>query len=172
MSRSDNEAMSIEIKKMETDAEIRGKAYVHWKSWHEAYPGIVSRGYLDSLTLKKCEEIAYRWQDNILVAKDGDRVAGFAGYGTSGDDVGGRRGEIYAIYVLPEYYATGVGAGLMQAALDLLQDRDRVEVTVLKENGRAIRFYEKCGFRRDGTEETISLGEPVAVIRMVLERER
>ena len=27
--------MNIVIKKMETDAEIKGKAYVHWKSWQE-----------------------------------------------------------------------------------------------------------------------------------------
>lgn len=33
--------MQITIKKMETDDEIRGKAYVHWKSWQEAYPGML-----------------------------------------------------------------------------------------------------------------------------------
>lgn len=33
--------MNITVKAMETDAEIRGKAYVHWKSWHEAYKGLV-----------------------------------------------------------------------------------------------------------------------------------
>jgi len=27
--------MGIEIKKMESDEEIKGKAYVHWKSWQE-----------------------------------------------------------------------------------------------------------------------------------------
>ena len=63
--------MTIKIKKMETDDEIRGKAYVHWKSWHEAYPGIISREYLDSHTLEKCEKLAFRWGGNILVAKDG-----------------------------------------------------------------------------------------------------
>ncbi len=157
---------------METDDEIRGKAFVHWKSWQEAYPGIVSREYLDGLTLEKCEEIAYRWRENVLVAKHGDRVVGFAGYGASGVDESGSTGEIYAIYVLSEYYGTGVGQGLMETALDQLSDRDRVEVTVLKENKRAIRFYEKCGFRHDGMEGTVSLGEPVTVIRMVLDRKR
>ena len=29
--------MSVTIKKMETDAEIRGKALVHWRAWHEAH---------------------------------------------------------------------------------------------------------------------------------------
>ncbi|WP_022778856.1 hypothetical protein [Butyrivibrio sp. AE3009] len=46
--------MSIEIKKMETDDEFKGKAYVHWKGWQEAYTGIVDQGYLDGLTLEKC----------------------------------------------------------------------------------------------------------------------
>lgn len=162
--------MSIEIRKMETDAEIRGKAYVHWKSWQEAYPGIVSREYLDRLTLEKCEEIAFRWRDNILVAKDGDRVAGFVGYGTARNEENAEVGEIFSIYVLPEYWGKGVGPELMKNALDHLTEHGRIEVTVLKENGRAIRFYEKCGFRRDGTEGTVSMGEPVTVIRMVLEK--
>ena len=32
--------MGIEIKKMESDEEIKGKVYVHWKSWQDAYKGI------------------------------------------------------------------------------------------------------------------------------------
>ena len=40
--------MGIEIKKMESDEEIKGKAYVHWKSWQDAYKGIVDQSYLDS----------------------------------------------------------------------------------------------------------------------------
>ena len=61
--------MNIVIKKMESDDEIRGKAYVHWKSWQEAYSGIVDQRYLDSLTLEKCEETAYRWPDDMSKAK-------------------------------------------------------------------------------------------------------
>lgn len=44
--------MNIIIKRMETDEEIRGKAFVHWKAWHEAYPGLISQEYLDNLTYK------------------------------------------------------------------------------------------------------------------------
>ena len=60
--------MDIIIKKMEIEDEIMGKAYVHWKAWHEAYPGLVSQDYLDRLTLERCEEMARRWTDGILVA--------------------------------------------------------------------------------------------------------
>ena len=63
--------MNIEIKKMETDEEIRGKAYVHWKSWHEAFTGLIENKYIDGLTIEKCEEWGFRWPENTLVAKDG-----------------------------------------------------------------------------------------------------
>ena len=39
--------MNITIKRIETEDEIRGKAFVHWKAWHEAYTGLISQEYLD-----------------------------------------------------------------------------------------------------------------------------
>ena len=159
--------MNIEIKKMESDEEIKGKAYVHWKSWHDAYKGIVDQSYLDSLTLEKCEEIALKWPDNLLVAKDGDRVVGFVGYGECRDEDLADTGEIFAIYLLEEYYGSGVGKALMKAGLGKL-DHKKTAVWVLKDNKRAIRFYEKCGFSLDGREEEIKLGSPIVKVRMIL----
>ena len=158
--------MSIEIKKMESDEEIKGKGYVHWKSWQDAYKGIVDQSYLDSLTLEKCVDIAFKWPDNLMVAKDGDRVVGFVGYGKYHDQELPEAGEIFAIYILEEYYGTGVGKALMQAGLDEL-DYPAVALWVLKDNKRAIRFYEKCGFRLDGREKEIQLGSPIVEVRMI-----
>ncbi len=155
-----------EIKKMETDEEIRGKAYVHWKAWHEAYPRLVDQGYLDAMTLEKCEKIAYRWQENLLVAKDNGRVIGFVGYGDRGDEAPDT-GEIFALYVLEDYYGTGVAQQLMKAGLQQLMNYPQICLWVLKENKRAIRFYEKCGFVPTG-EELISSNIGAAEIRMVL----
>lgn len=156
---------NVEIKKMETDDEIRGKAYVHWKAWHEAYPGLVSDEYLEKLTLEKCEKIAYSWTDNLIVAKDNGRVIGFVGFGDRGDEAPGI-GEIFAMYVLSEYYGTGVAQKLMEAGLRQLEGYPKVCLWVLKDNKRAIRFYEKCGFSPDG-EEMISPNLGVSEIRMV-----
>ena len=156
--------MQITIKKMETDAEISGKAYVHWASWHEAYPGLVSSAYLDKLTLEKCKELAYRWRDNILVAKDGERVVGFAGYGTRDDAA--EFGEVFALYVLPDYWGTGVAQALMDVTLYALNAYNTIRLWVLRDNPRAIRFYEKCGFRADG-EELYSKNVDATEIRMV-----
>lgn len=159
--------MNVLIKKMETDSEIRGKAYVHFRSWHEAYRGLVDPVYLDKLTLAKCEEIAFRLRENLLVALDGKTVVGFAGYGNCTDDDLSEAGELFALYVLPEYYGTGLGRLLTNEALSRLS-QPKVCLWVLKDNLRAIRFYEKYGFRADGREKTLTLGTPVQVIRMII----
>ena len=162
--------MSIVIKPMETDGEIRGKAYVVWKSWHETYPGLVSREYLDTVTLERCTKTAFRRLDKTFVAMDGDRVVGFVGYGAYRGDTLAETGEIYAIYVLEEYHDRKIGYALMNAALEKLRVYPRVAVWVLKGNERAIRFYERVGFRFDGTEEKIELGDMCPELRMILEK--
>ena len=160
--------MNIVIKPMEFDEEIKGKAYVHWKAWQEAYAGIIDQTYLDNFTLEKCTQIAYRWPDNLFVAKDGDTVVGFVGYGAYRDAFLPETGEVYAIYILKEYYGKGVGAALMQAALEKLSGYREIAIWVLEENSRAIRFYEKCGFRFDGTKARITLGSELTEVRMIL----
>jgi aspartate/methionine/tyrosine aminotransferase len=59
---------------METPDEINGKAYVHYKSWHETYKGLIADEHLKKITEELCRSIANIWPDNLLVAKDGDRV--------------------------------------------------------------------------------------------------
>ena len=162
--------MEVKIKKMETDAEIRGKACVHWKSWQEAYDGIGDREYLRNLTLEKCVGLAYRRTDNIIIAKDGEKVVGFAGYGRYRSDALSDAGEVFALYVLAEYWGQGIGYRLMQEALRLLAEYSMVAVWVLKDNIRAVRFYERCGFCFDGREEMLQLGSPVKEVRMILKR--
>ena len=159
--------MTIIIKPMETDDEIRGKAFVHWRSWHEAYRGIVDQSYLDALTLDKCVEIAFSWRENILIALEGEKVVGFAGYGKTADDDLPDAGELFALYVLSEYYGTGLGRRLTDAALARIE-QPKTALWVLKDNPRAIRFYEKYGFRADGSEKAVKLGSPVPTIRMIL----
>lgn len=163
--------MDIIIKPMETDAEIKGKAYVHWKSWQEAYAGLVDQAYLDALTLEKCTDIAFRWRDNLLVAKENGKVIGFVGYGACGDDSLPETGEVFSLYILSDYYDKKIGYALMRAALEKLSAYKRIVVWVLESNQRAIRFYKKVGFRFDGTKKPINLGTENTEIRMTLQNE-
>lgn len=159
------------IKPLQTEDEINGKAYVHYKSWQETYTGLVSAEYLSKNTLERNQMTAHRFTDNVLVAKIGDKVIGFVSYGAyRGDDLP-HHGEVFAIYVLKEYHGTRVGYGLMNAALKMLSDYGKIAVWVLKGNNRAIRFYERYGFRPDGAEQKLAdLGENVTELRMIYKR--
>lgn len=59
-------------------------------------------------------------------------------------------GEIVAIHSLPESWGTGLGHALITEGLNQIGET-RVFLWAFEENTRARRFYEKHGFRWDGT---------------------
>lgn len=155
---------------METNNEIKGKAFVHWKAWQEAYADLLPQDFLQkTYTLERCLDWAVRYPQNILVAIVDEQVVGFACYGASSQEDLQEAGELYALYVLADYYDQGIGYQLMQAALEKLQSYHRVSLWVLEGNVRAISFYEKVGFRFDGISKTVKLGADRTEYRMVLE---
>lgn len=160
----------ITVIPMTTRAELEGKAYVHHRAWQETYAGLVDADYLTKMTYEKCLSIAQRYPDNILVAKDGERVVGFTGYGAYRDGTLPDTGEVYSIYVLRAYQGQGVGYALMNAATASLRQYPRIALWVLRGNDRAIRFYERYGFVFDGTEAEILMGTPNTELRYILER--
>ena len=58
------------------------------------------------------------------------------------------KGEIYAIYVLPEYQRCGAGTLLMSQAIEQLQQKNLSPyiVITLENNIPAQKFYESIGF--------------------------
>lgn len=159
----------ITIVPMLTEAEMLGKAYVHYQSWMETYRGLIDDNYLDhTMTLERCETIARRYPQNLWVAKDGERVVGFVGCGMSQEREG--MGEIYAIYLLREYQGRGIGRMLMERAFDELHDADHIVLWVLRGNDHAIGFYEHCGFVLDGETKAITIGTPNVELRMTYRR--
>lgn len=161
---------SIVIKTAETDEELCGRGYVHCTAWQEAYRGIVSDRYLDTMTVEATTARARQFPENTLVAKDGDKVVGFAVYSPSRDDDLPDAGEVDAIYVLSEYYDRKVGYRLMNKAVDRLSDYNTIFVWVFENNERAIRFYHKFGFEFDGSKKEWNLGGPLTIVRMVKSR--
>lgn len=75
--------------------------------------------------------------------------------------------EIAAIHSLPESWGTGLGHAMLEEALDQIGE-SKVFLWAFKENRRARRFYEKHGFRWDGTER-VSEFDGAAEVRYVRE---
>ena len=59
--------------------------------------------------------------------------------------------ELVAIHSLPESWGTGLGQAMLEAALKQIGEKT-VFLWAFQENKRARHFYEKHGFRWDGSE--------------------
>ena len=158
--------MKIIIKTMETPEEIEGKSLVHWQTWREAYDDLLPAEYQETMTLEKCRFFSQQYPENTLIAMDGKKVVGFISYGNYRDETI-QAGEIIALYVLKDYYGKGVSKQLMHAAFVALDQFSEIYLWVLKENKRAISFYQKMGFTFDDQEQILKLGKPVKELRMI-----
>ncbi|MFF1832804.1 GNAT family N-acetyltransferase [Streptomyces sp. NPDC058231] len=156
----------ITVRDMTAD-DCEAVATVRVRGWQAAYAGMMPQAYLDALDIAEDAERRRRFLAerntvvNAVAERPGLGVIGWACYGPYRAD--GRRyarGELYAIYVLPEQRGTGVGRALMaemlaRAAAEGFPD---LSLWVLKENAPARRFYERAGFAPDGAEEPFEVG--------------
>ena len=123
------------------------------------------------MTVEATTARARQFPENTLVAKDKEKVVGFAVYGSSRDEDLVNAGEIVAIYVLSDYYGRKIGYRLMNEAFSRLSEYNTVFLWVFEKNERAIRFYQKYGFEFDGCKKQWNLGTPVSIVRMIRKRD-
>ncbi|MER0122283.1 N-acetyltransferase family protein [Streptococcus sp. ZJ93] len=157
----------LTITPMVTDDEKERKAYVHWKAWTEAYSQLLPEHFWKEYTLERCRKWAFAYPNDVFVAKIEDKVVGFVCCAASQQEDLENMGEIYAIYILSEYYGQQIGYRLMQFALEQLKDFSQVVLWVLDGNERAIRFYECIGFCFDGASKRVHLGKELVEKRMI-----
>ncbi|MBK1692556.1 GNAT family N-acetyltransferase [Ectothiorhodospira mobilis] len=118
--------------------------------WHQCYPGIISQEQIDYM-------LAHMYSEPTL-ARDlaqgvtyyrllcGERAAGFAAAGP--DACGNGEAWLHKLYVLEEHQGRGAGRALIeQACADAAAaGHHLMRLRVNRENTRAIRAYERCGF--------------------------
>lgn len=132
-------------------------AGVHVRSWQVAYRGLLPDDYLDR---QRPEDRMARYtfgsapgQPETILAVERDTIWGFATTGPSRDEDAKAVGELYAIYVDPQYWGRGVGRLLIAEARTRLMGRGFAQAIlwVLVGNERAQRFYRLDGWRPDGS---------------------
>lgn len=149
-------------------------ATVHVRSWKAAYPGLIPQSYLDALTP---ETRLGSWTDRLSSVEDdrtgtlvlGDEpvsrrehtadvaarsVVGFTSFGPA-DDGEEAVGEVLTLYLDPSVWGGGWGELLLAAATTRLVEAGmrRASLWVLDTNSRARRFYERLGWKHDGTSK-------------------
>jgi GNAT superfamily N-acetyltransferase len=141
-------------------------AHLHLDVWDDAYTGLMPQGILDDRRAKVAERVQ-RWREildqnpDVILAESEDGLIGFASAGPSQDNDVDTDLELRSLYVRADWWGTGVGYALFEEAVG-----DRAAyLWVLAGNERAIKFYERQGFRLDGTEDEHDEGLHVRMLR-------
>ncbi len=133
-------------------AEPHDAEAIEWirvRGWQAAYRHIYPAEFLDALVVD-----GSRWEERIsnppegwrsFVAELNGAVGGFAVCGPNRDAPG--PGELYALYVDPDSWSSGIGQALLQRVEQCLAgDYPAATLWVLEANSRARRFYERSGW--------------------------
>jgi L-phenylalanine/L-methionine N-acetyltransferase len=106
-----------------------------------------------------------RWTSNlessiILIALDNGRVVGHLQISKGPSPRFREMGDLF-IYLHQGHQNVGLGAALMREGIRIAKEQrmHRVELTVVADNHRAIKLYEKVGFQREGLKRENYLGE-------------
>jgi GNAT superfamily N-acetyltransferase len=150
-----------------TPADAEVLARLHLDVWDDAYTGLMPQQLLDDRREKVDERIA-RWREILIdgteptyVAAGPEGLVGFASTGAGRDNDVDTELELMALYVRAAHWGTGVGYALLQQAVGDLA----AYLWVLAGNDRAIAFYERQGFRLDGTQDEHDEGLHVRMLR-------
>ena len=127
-------------------------ADAHDEAWRTAYQGIIPGAELRRLINRRGPawwESAIRKGSRIALLQFGDKVAGYANYGRNRARSLYYDGEIYELYLRPEFQGLGFGRRLFTAARrDLLQSGLKsMVIWALSDNDAATEFYRALGGR-------------------------
>jgi len=147
-----------------SDAKVLGE--IHARSWKVAYKNIVPDSILDNISADNRQKffekaLLEKFEEDALIYVD-NKAVGLMAIGKCRDkDQDITCGEIWGIYLLPEYWNKGIGTYFINWGLNELKSRNYRKVTlwVLEENLNARKFYENIGFRHDGTVQEIVIGK-------------
>jgi L-amino acid N-acyltransferase YncA len=142
------------------EADAGGIAAVHMRSWQTAYRGILPDDFLDTLSIPQREErmrellATKRSARRVWVIESEEGLLGFSEAGPSREDEAPDwAAEVYTIYLDPTAVGKGIGRELFAHTVADLRNAGYRHATLwaLERNERARRFYEKAGWRPDGT---------------------
>jgi len=143
--------LTIDIRRAEP-ADAEAIAAVHLEAWHGAYSGIIPHRALNAMISRRGPgwwANAVRRAATILVIDVGGKVAGYATIGRNRSRDLKQQGEVYELYIKPEYQGLGLGSRLFKAARQKLNAHGfrGIVVWALEENENALAFYEGAGGR-------------------------
>lgn len=143
--------LTIDIRKAEPH-DASAIADVHMQAWRGAYGGIIPHRTLTAMINRRGADWwahAIRRAATVLVVEIGGEVVGYATVGRNRARELKQQGEIYELYLRPEYQGIGLGSRLFAAARRTLADNglQGLVVWALEDNDNALAFYAGAGGR-------------------------
>ncbi len=135
-------------------------ANVHVQTWRSTYAGVLPDDYLVGLSVARHAGLWDRWLSDAqpghrvyAAVADGAGIVGFASFGRLREHTRlpnkVQTGEIYTLYVLPDFQGQGLGKALLTQAFAGLADAayESAVIWVLEANPSRF-FYEAMGGRK------------------------
>ena len=131
-------------------ADAKEIAQVHDAAWRDAYRGIIPGRELEQLIARRGPDwwhSAIRRGTEIMVLDFDESIGGYVSYGHNRVKSLPFRGEIFELYLAPEFQGLGFGSRLFAAARKELADYGLTTTVVwaLSDNERALAFYRRLG---------------------------
>jgi ribosomal protein S18 acetylase RimI-like enzyme len=111
--------MSIEVRRAEPE-DCNAVADVHRKTWIHAYGGLIPHKPLLSMLERRREDWWRKGTSTLLVLDTGTKIAGYATIGLNRTEALKVDGEIYELYLLPEYQGIGLGSYMFRQCRAML----------------------------------------------------
>ena len=153
--------------RLPTRDDIPAIARIDVEAWRAAYPGILPDRVLLGLSAKR---LSQQWEHQLRHRPGDVRVAEWTGAGVVGfGDCGGARdamegfaGEVYTLYVEPDFQGRGIGRALLLALFRRLVASGFLSaaIWVLRDNPSRF-FYERLGGKLSATRNIPVGGSPV-----------
>lgn len=134
-----------------TLADCEEVARVHVLAWQGSFRGIVPQAFLDRMSsVQRAEAFSSGFTKpfyRMYVAEVlGRGIVGFADFGKPRGEIEGYDGELYSIYILPEFQRRRIGQKLFKLGAQYLVENDRLSMYLLTLEASPYRvFYDKLG---------------------------
>ena len=145
------ETVLIEIRRARPDDAV-ALAEAHDEAWRTAYLGLIPGPELEKLVARRGPswwDAAIRRGSRIALLMFGDTIAGYANFGRNRAKSLPYGGEVYELYLRPEYQGLGFGRKLFSMAKRDLSQAGHTGLVVwaLSDNEPAVNFYRALGGR-------------------------
>lgn len=142
------------------------------ETWHDTYDGIYGRDKVAELTKAWHSVDALKGRltkprSEFIVVDDGAEIGGMA-YVVQIDS---ETSMLHQLYVRPTQQGQGLGEKLLVEAEACFPDVRKIRLEVEEANQRAVKFYERNGFRRVGTTPDCGVkgsGIPAVIMEKVI----